>query len=65
MLGFFEKCKRIYPDVELDFMQLGLRQQNIENNQEIHDINKRFAETDTTLKEIKEALDKILEKLEK
>lgn len=64
MLTLFQNWKRKFPDVESDFMYKGLREQNIENNQEIHDINKRFADTDKTLQEIKDTLDKILEKLE-
>lgn len=30
-----------YPDVTPDYMAKGLRMQNIENNQEIHDLNKK------------------------
>ena len=43
--AFLEK----YPDVTEIFCKLPLREQNIENNQEIHEINKRLAEIEKRL----------------
>ena len=44
--AFLEK----YPDVTEIFCKLPLREQNIENNQEIHEINKRLAAIEKRLK---------------
>ena len=38
-----------FPDVLPEFMKKPLREQNIENNQEIHEINKRLAEIEKRL----------------
>lgn len=38
-----------FPDVLPEFMRKPLREQNIENNQEIHEINKRLAEIEKRL----------------
>jgi len=38
----FDKFLNKYPDVAEIFYRLPLREQNIENNQEIHEINKRL-----------------------
>lgn len=43
--AFLEK----YPDVTEIFCKLPLREQNIENNQEIHEINKRLAKIEKRL----------------
>lgn len=61
---FLEK----YPDVTSLFMNKSLKEQNIENNQEIHDINKRFDKLERENKILKETLNKnikIVEKLHK
>ena len=39
-----------FPDVLPEFMKKPLREQNIENNQEIHDINKRLEKIEKRLK---------------
>ena len=57
-----------YPDVSSLFINKSLKEQNIENNQEIHDINKRFDELERENKILKETLNKnikIVEKLHK
>lgn len=43
--AFLEK----YPDVTEIFCKLPLREQNIENNQEIHELNKRITELEKRL----------------
>lgn len=45
----FDKFLNKYPDVTEIFCKLPLREQNIENNQEIHEINKRLAEIEKRL----------------
>lgn len=54
-----------YPDVSSLFINKSLKEQNIENNQEIHEINKRF---DTLQREndiLKETLNKNVEIVER
>jgi hypothetical protein len=62
--GLFDKFLSKYPNVSLDFINKGVKEQNIENNQEIHEINKRFDKNDKDIKEIKETLDKIIQVIE-
>lgn len=57
-----------YPDVTQVFASKSLKEQNIENNQEIHEINKRFDKTETQINELKEtinSLTKVIEELQK
>ena len=57
-----------YPDVSNIFASKNIKEQNIENNQEIHDINKRFDKLECENKILKETLNKnikIVEKLHK
>lgn len=44
-----------YPDVGEVFMNLPLRQQNIENNQEIHEINEKFDALEKMVKDLQNA----------
>lgn len=44
-----------YPDVGEVFMNLPLRQQNIENNQEIHEINEKFDALEQMVKDLQNA----------
>lgn len=44
-----------YPDVGEVFMNLPLRQQNIENNQEIHEINLKFDALEKMVKDLQNA----------
>ena len=44
-----------YPDVKNEFIIKPEREQNIENNQEIHEINKKLEEFDSIIKELKNA----------
>ena len=55
-----------YPLVTEYFINKGLREQNIENNQEIHELNKRFDLTDAKIKElesIKQQINEIYKKV--
>ena len=66
--SIIDKFLNKYPDVAPEFMKKGLKEQNIENNQEIHEINKRFDKIETELEDLKditEKLTKILEEIEK
>lgn len=57
-----------YPSVSPLFLNKSIREQNIENNQEIHEINKRFDKTETQINELKEtinSLTKVIEELQK
>lgn len=54
-----------YPDVTSIFVSKSIREQNIENNQEIHDINKRFDKLERENKILKETLNKNIEIVEK
>ena len=57
-----------YPSVSPLFLNKTIREQNIENNQEIHEINKRFDKTETQINELKEttnSLTKVIEELQK
>lgn len=62
--GLFDKFLSKYPDVAPEFIKKGIKEQNIENNQEIHEINKRFDAQDKEIQEIKETLDKIIQVIE-
>ena len=62
--GIIDKFLNKYPDVSPEFMKRNLREQNIENNQEIHAINQRFDKNDKDIQEIKETLDKIIQIIE-
>jgi len=53
-----------YPDVMPEFMKKTIKEQNIENNQEIHAINKRFDKNDADIAELKEAMQKVIQVLE-
>ena len=44
-----------YPDVEQNFIIKPEKEQNIENNQEIHDINKKLLEFEDIIKDLKNA----------
>ena len=44
-----------YPDVEQNFIIKPEREQNVENNQEIHDINKKLEEFEDIIKDLKNA----------
>ena len=74
--GLFDKFLSKYPDVAPEFMKKGIKEQNIENNQEIHENNKkilvleqRVERLEGLIKEfnddIQEQLKTILEELEK
>lgn len=54
---FLEK----YPDVTPDYMAKGLRIQNIENNQEIHEINKRLDTLQDIVDDLKDVAESIKE----
>ena len=57
-----------YPLVNPLFINKSIREQNIENNQEIHEINKRFDNTEKQIQEIKETINsliKVIEELKK
>ena len=43
-----------YPLVSLEFMQKGLRSQNVENNQEIHEVNLRLEDIEKQIDQIKD-----------
>lgn len=58
--GLFDKFLSKYPDVAPEFMKKGLKEQNIENNQEIHEVNKRLDEQDKKIDDLKQAIDKIV-----
>lgn len=62
--GLFDKFLSKYPDVAPEFMKKGLREQNIENNQEIHAINKRFDEIEGNIKGLEEAMKKVIQVIE-
>lgn len=62
--SIIDKFLSKYPDVTAEFMRKGIKEQNIENNQEIHEINKRFDKNDKDIQEIKETLDKIIQVIE-
>ena len=47
-----------YPLVTLNFMLKTEREQNIENNQEIHEINKKLFALDDSIKELLQAINK-------
>jgi hypothetical protein len=57
-----DKCKLLndipilYPLVKQSFYTKPLARQIVENNQEIHDLNKRLAELETKYKELKKAV---------
>lgn len=44
-----------YPDVNQNFIIKPEKEQNIENNQEIHDINKKLLEFEDIIKDLKNA----------
>ena len=57
----FSGLKRLaekYPLVTLDFMLKSELEQNIENNQEIHEINKKLFALDDSIKELLQAINK-------
>jgi hypothetical protein len=57
----FSDLKRLtgkYPLVTLDFMLKSELEQNIENNQEIHEINKKLFTLDDSIKELLQAINK-------
>ena len=64
-----EKCKLVkdipilYPLVKHDFYKKPIARQIVENNQEIHDINKRIEVLESNYKAIKAELDEILERV--
>lgn len=62
--GIIDKFLSKYPDVTPEFMKRTLKEQNIENNQEIHAVNKRLDNSDKAIQEIKETLDKIIQVIE-
>ena len=53
-----------FPLVSPDFYKKTQKEQIIENNQEIHEINKRFDETDKHLNDLAECIKKITEIIE-
>lgn len=58
-MGLFDKFLSKYPNVAPEFMKKGLREQNIENNQEIHEINKKLLEIEKTMKKIVDVMEKM------
>lgn len=60
-----EKFLNKYPDVAPAFMTKGIKEQNIENNQEIHEINKRFDKQDKEIEELKKVVNQLTEILER
>ena len=48
-----------YPDVQKEFMLLPEREQNIENNQEIQEINEKFDDFETKLEKIEFLLSRL------
>lgn len=58
-----------FPLVSSNFINKSVKMQNVENNQEIHEINKRIDELEVTFEElnknIQKQLDAILEELDK
>ena len=58
--GLFDKFLSKYPDVAPEFMKKGIKEQNIENNQEIHEVNKRLDEQDKKINELGQAIQKIV-----
>ena len=53
-----------YPDVTPEFMVKSLREQNIENNQEIFAYDRKFKEVNKKLNEIEKKLDELAKKVE-
>ena len=53
-----------YPLVNPLFINKSVREQNIENNQEIHEINKRFDKTEAQIQELKETLNSMIKVIE-
>lgn len=56
---FLEK----YPNVKLEFFQKSLREQNIENNQEIQQVNERIEHLEEYVEEINSKIDDKLESI--
>lgn len=54
-----------YPDVTQVFASKSLKEQNIENNQEIHDINKRFDKLERENELLKSTLNKNIETIDR
>lgn len=63
--SIIDKFLSKYPDVSPEFMKKGIKEQSIENNQEIHEINKRFDKNDKDIEELKNTLNKVIEILDK
>lgn len=53
-----------YPDVSSLFINKSLKEQNIENNQEIHEINKRFDKAEFQIQELKDTLNSLIRVIE-
>ena len=63
--SMIEKFLSKYPDVSPEFIKKDAKAQNVENNQEIHEVNKRLDEQDDKISKIEENQIKILDMLER
>ena len=67
--SIIDKFLSKYPNVSIDFIKKDIKAQSIENNQEIHELNKRVERIEQYVEElnnkIEKQLDKIIEEIPK